>query len=501
MERLRADLSGFTVDAVEGLLGPLAVRALSREQATPALAVTAASDDPVATLLRVFVLGEQVPRRRLAAALPKAGLDTVQELGWVLAAGEGDDDPVRAVVDLRPYGAVDGVDGSGVNWWVLSDPGELALGGTLPADHVLGVGGASVTLAACTVRSKVGRVLDLGTGCGVQSLHAARHARSIVATDISVRALDFAALTWLLNAPTLGGAEFDRRKGDLFDPVQGERFDLVVSNPPFVITPRAAGVATYEYRDAGLVGDEVVRRIVTRVGEVLAPGGVAQLLGNWEHRRGEGWRDRVESWLTEAGLDGWVVQREVQDPAEYAETWIRDAGQHRADGAGALYDAWLADFASRDVEAVGFGLITLRRPLEGEPTLRRLEERRDSPALPSGAEVVAALAAHDWLHGRDDESLLGASLTVAPDVTEERHFVPGAQDPTAILLRQNGGPRRLVQASTALAGLVGACGGELSVGQIVNALGALLERPEGELREELLPAVRSLIQDGLLLTS
>lgn len=500
VERLRSDLAGFTVDAVDELLGPLARGALAREQAVAARAVVQASPEPIATLLGVFVLGQEVSRARLAAALPATGLETVQELGWVVTDGEADDDPVRAVVDLRPYAAVDAIGPH--DWWVLSDPGELALGGSLPGDHVLGVGGASVTLAASAVRDQVDRVLDLGTGCGVQSLHAARHARSIVATDTSVRALDFAALTWLLNAPTLRGCEFDRRKGSLYDPVVGERFDLMVSNPPFVITPQSLPGPVYEYRDARLVGDEVVRRLVTGAAGVLAPGGVAQLLGNWEHVRGEGWTDRLAGWLEGTGLDAWIVQREVQDPAEYAETWIRDAGQHRGDDADELYRAWLADFADRGVEAIGFGLITLRRPpAGGRPSLLRIEERRGAPALPTGAEVAAFLAAHDWLErtGNDDAPLLDAVLRVAPDVTEERHFVPGAEDPTVILLRQGGGPARVVQASTALAGLVGACGGALSLGQIIAALATLLERGEGELRTELLPAVRSLIADGLLL--
>jgi len=56
----------------------------------------------------------------------------------------------------------------------------------------------------------------------------------------------------------------------------------------------------------------------------------------------------------------------------------------------------------------------------------------------------------------------------------------------------------VVRAGTALAGLVGACDGELTVGQILGALAALLEAPVAELRTGLLPAVRDLVRDGLL---
>ncbi len=505
-DRLRADLSGYTVDAVTDLLGPVAHGALGREQALPArLIVRGRPDDPLATLVAVFLLGLDVPRRRLAATVPTAGLSTLEELGLIRSAGTGPDDAVRATVDLRPYAAVDAL--GPADWLMISDPGELATGRPLAADHVLGVGGASLTLARSTLRRPVERVLDLGTGCGVQALRAARHARSVIGTDTSARALRTAELNWVLNRSTVPGAEFSTRLGSLLEPVAGEQFDLVVSNPPFVITPRSVPGQAYEYRDGGLVGDELVRQLVTTVGSVLRPGGVAQMLGNWEQRRGEVWSERVADWLAASGLEGWVVQRELQDPAEYAETWIRDAGQHLSKNSDELYASWLADFASRDVEAVGFGLITLRRPLEaadapigpGPARLIRVEERRTGPGLPTGAEVAAGLAAHDWLAIRDDAALLATALQVAGDVTEERHHRPGEDDPAVILLRQGGGAGRVVQASTALAGLVGACSGELTVGQLTGALADLLEVSEPDLTAELLPAVRALITDGLLL--
>jgi len=506
---LRADLvaAGFTVDGVEDRLGPVASAALHREQAVPARrALRGAAADPVAALAALFLLGDEVPRRALDAALGRTGTDGAARLGLVEAAGAGPDDAVRAVVDLRPYAAQDAA--GPVTWWLSSDLGELATGRRLAPDHVLGAGGASLTLAQVTVRTPVGRVLDLGTGCGIQALHASRHARHVVATDVSARALGFTAFNAALNldadgARVAGGgpAALDLREGSMLEPVAGESFDLVVSNPPFVITPRAAGVTEYEYRDGGRSGDDVVRDLVTGVGAVLAPGGVAQLLGNWEHRRGEPWQERVGAWLDAAGLDGWVVQRELLDPAEYAETWIRDGGttaeREPAAWAGS-YAAWLDDFASRDVEAVGFGIVTLRRPLSGTPTLRRLEEHTGSVRQPLGGHLAASLAAHDWLAARDDAALAAECLAVAPDVTEERFHTPGAADPSVVLLRQGDGLGRAVHASTGLAALVGASDGELGVGQLVGAIAALFEVPADDLAAELLPAVRGLVRDGFL---
>ena len=521
IDALHGDLAGagFTVAAVEELLGPLASAALHREAPLPALRVTAGhllrasrpprasalggaltprgADAGVAALVRLFVLGAVVPRRAVDAVFPRLGTDGAARLGLVAAAGSGPDDAVRALVDLRPYEAVDAA--GTVDWWLASDLGELATGAALRTDHVLGVGGASTTLAQVTVRDPRERVLDLGTGCGIQALHASRHARAVVGTDISTRALAFARFNADLAGP--GPDKIELRAGSMLGPVNGERFDLVVSNPPFVITPRSPGVPAYDYRDGGRAGDAIVRELVTGVGAVLAPGGVAQLLGNWEVRAGEAWHERVGSWLDEAGLDGWVIQRELQDPAEYAETWIRDGGatpdRDRA-AWDALYAAWLDDFASREVVGIGFGIITLRRPIDGLPTLRRLEEQTGRLHQPLGAHLAASLAAHDWLAARDDDALAAAHLTVAADVTEERYLTPGSPDPTVILLRQGGGIGRAVRAGTALAGFTGACDGELTVGQLVRAVAALLEVRADDVAAEVMPAVRGLIRDGLL---
>ena len=497
---MRADLvaADYTVEALEDLLGPVASAALRREQAVPARRALRGSDEPAAVLARLFLLGEAVTRRALDGALPRLGSDGAERCGLVRGAGAAPDDAVRAVVDLSPYRAAD--DAGEITWWLASDVGELASGAPLAPEHVLGVGGASTTLAGITIREPVGRALDLGTGCGIQALHVSRHAGAVVATDLSSRALAFARF----NA-ALAGVTLDLRTGSMLEPVDGERFDLVVSNPPFVITPRLPGaVDGYTYRDGGRAGDDLVRDLVTGVGAVLAPGGVAQILGNWEHRAGEGWRERVEGWLAASGLDGWVVQRDVSDPAEYAETWLRDGGltpDRDPSGWGGAYEAWLDDFAARGVEAVGFGYVLLRRPASGTVTLRRVEEHDGAVRQPLGPHLAAALRAHDRLESLGDAALAVERLVVAADVTEERYLRPGDADPSVILLRQGGGFGRVVRAGTALAGFVGACDGDLTVGQIVAGLAALLDVPASDLAADLLPAVRDLVRDGLLAPS
>ncbi|MFP3465970.1 methyltransferase [Leifsonia sp. SIMBA_070] len=498
---LRSDLlaAGFGVDALTGLWGDEAAEALHRGQRIPAeRALARREPSALATLARMFVLGLPVTAEEAAAALPALGVDGAVALELVTV-----DDAtgvVEPAVDLRPYGFVDAA--GPAEWWIASDLGELALRHALPEDHVLGVGGASLTLSGLMLQTPVGSALDLGTGCGIQAMHAARHARRVVATDISARALRFAALNLAVNE--IDGVEL--RLGSMFEPVSGERFerfDHIVSNPPFVITPRTEGVPAYEYRDGGMVGDGLVASFVAGCAEHLTAGGVAQLLGNWEYRGAADGLDRVRDWVDASAepLDAWVVEREVEDAVRYSETWIRDGGTRPGTPEfERLLGAWLDDFESRGVRSVGFGYLLLRRA-EGVPTLRRFERLQASLGANEaglGVHLGEALAAHDLQAALSDDELSRLRPVVAGDVTEERHLWPGADAPTAILLRQGGGFGRVVSAGTGLAALVGACDGGLSVGAIVAALAQLLEVDEQALRSELLFAVRGMLVDGFL---
>jgi Methyltransferase small domain len=478
-DALRA--GGYGYDGVAGLLGPAAHAALSRNETTPGLRVTRGGS-ALETLVRLWPLQAPVDRHAVDRALPGL-VDPLVTAGLLDVSV----DRVRARVDVRPYAD------EGTGWWVVSDltPGLDGAPVAVSADHVLGVSSASTSLAQLTVRSPVGRALDLGTGCGVQALHLAQHAGRVVATDVNPRALAMTRLTAALNE-----VELDVREGSLFDPVAGERFDLVVTNPPFVVSP-----ATHErlvYRDSGLPGDEVVRRVVASATQHVEPGGWCQVLANWVHRRGEPWQDRVAGWLEDGGCDAWVVQREAADLAEYVELWLKDAGVHGRPDYVARYDAWLDWFEAHDIEAVGFGWLHLRRVVGREPVLH-LEEWPYEVEQPLGAEVVDRARRTDFLAAASDEALLASRLRVRVDVRQESLGEPGAADPEAIVLRQQRGMRRARRVDTVEAGLVGACDGDLTVAVILDALAALLGEEPAVARRGRLATVRALVTDGFLL--
>ena len=490
MSSLRDDLAaaGYTVDGLAALWGAEAGAALERGDRVPARRALAAHPSPLSTLAAVLLLGDPVPTPALDAALPTVSAQGAADLGLVTLDG----DTAHPALDLRPYAFTDEA-GAG-EWWIASDLGELAVGGALRTDHVLGVGGASVTLAGLVLPGAIDRALDLGTGCGIQALHLARHSRVVVATDISERALRLAAFTAELNGVT--NIEF--RLGSLFEPVAGETFDRIVSNPPFVITPRRDGVPEYEYRDGGLVGDALVAAVVRGAAAHLTPGGVAQLLGNWEDGAdGEG-LDRALGWADDAGLESWIVERDRLDPAHYAETWIRDGGTQPGTPAGErLVGAWLDDFAARAVTGVGVGYLLLRRPV-GERMLRRAERLDGAVGDALGVHLAGVLAAHDTAAALSDAQLAASRLVVAADVTEERSHWPGQSDPSAIVLRQGGGFGRAVRVDPGLAAVVGACDGDLPLGAISDAVAELLEVDPVALRAAVIAEVRELLHTGML---
>lgn len=466
---LRAALvaAKYTGPGIAARLGDTAVQAVQRGDYRSALRATAGGD-PLDTLIRLFICGQSVSESAVRAAVPfQAAL--FQKRG----------DAVSAAVELEPYG----------DWWVVSDLStQLRPGVPLAPDHVLGVGGASSTLAQATVRESVDSALDLGTGCGVQALHLSGQAHSVTATDLSERALRFAATTAALN-----DLDWDLRLGDLAEPVRGETFDLVVSNPPFVIGP---GDATHTYRDSGRPGDAVCAELVRLAPTLLNDGGTMQFLANWAHVAGEDWEDRVNGWLAGTGLDAWVIQREVSDPVAYVDLWLSDAG---SSGDAARRADWLDWFDAQKIEAVGLGLITLRAGGHDDPTVR-LEELRQQVEQPLGAQVAAWFGRQDWLRSRSFEGVLGARLKAADGVVLRQDASLGGDgwEVGRQRLALTTGLCWVDDIDPVTLALVGGCDGTLTLQDQVDLLAAAHEVDPSVLSEAAVPLVAHLVERGYL---
>ena len=480
VDRLGADLraAGFDAVGVPELLGSDAHRALGRGE--PAAALRATRDgSPLATLVRLFLLGATVGEATAAHALATTRLPAAVAQGLL----ERDGEDVRAALDVRPHAADD------QEFLLVSDLDSDVRPGPVRPNHVLGLGSASVTLARAVVRTPVGTALDLGTGCGVQALHLAGHAGSVTATDVNPRALALAAATARLNGQT-----WDLRPGSLFDPVHAQRFDLIVSNPPFVV---GDGSTRFTYRDSGLPGDGVGRAIVEGARAHLTEGGTAQLLANWLVVGDTDWRDRVGQWVATSGCDAWVVQREVADPAEYVGLWLADAGEDGRSGgdriaAHALAAAWLDWFATHHVRGIGMGLITLRHNESAQPSVT-LDEITGEEI--TGDEVGAFLTNRSWVESTGDAQLLATRFELAPQVLLEQRALPGHEGWNVVfrMLRRPGGPGATLQLDEWSQALLAGCTGAVPLQVLIDLLASAHSVPAGALAAAVVPSVLSLI--------
>jgi methylase of polypeptide subunit release factors len=479
----RSALAEFTPDAVRQLLGPVGRAAQARGDLA-GVARALPVGERLSTLVRLLLLGHRVPEPEARSALAPLNPERLPVLF------ECSGDQVRARYEVRPY-----AEAAGDPWWVLSDFGSDVRPGPLAPDHVLGIGAASLTLAQAVIRRPVGRALDVGVGSGVQSLHLARHAGSVTGTDISRRALRLAATT-----AALSGHHFDLREGSLLEPVRDQKFDLVVANPPFVVSPgRTAQSPVYDYRDSGLAGDAASRVLVTGIPGLLAPDGTASVLANWIIPADGDWQARVSSWVTGRGCDAWIWQREVAEPGEYAAMWLRDAGETPGSPRWTeRYNAWLDWFAAHGIVAVGMGLVTLWRTA-AEPIIV-CDDVPQPVEQPVGAYLPAWIRRRRWLASCQDAQLLATHLRCAPGVVRVRqdlHSVDGWQTSLS-QLRHSHGMRWELEADDPVAALVGACDGSRPLGLLVDVLALSLGAPGQDVAQALLPVVRDLVGRGFL---
>jgi hypothetical protein len=253
------------------------------------------------------------------------------------------------------------------------------------------------------VRRRCGSALDLGTGNGIQALLAAKHADQVIATDVNPRALGFAAFNAALN----GIDAIDFRSGDGFAPVADERFDLIVANPPYVISPDVS----YAYRDSGRRGDELCRQVIEEAAAHLVEGGFAHVLVSWAYAAGSDWSAPLRAWVEGSGCDAWLLHYRTSDPVAHAAGWLRPLGERDPALHAEALERWLEHFRGLQIDAVGYGAIVLRRRADG-PSWIRTDPLPLDRLEPAGAHTERVFAAQDALEQLDDDGLLDLRLAL-----------------------------------------------------------------------------------------
>jgi SAM-dependent methyltransferase len=420
IEDLRAalDRGGYTAAVLTELLG--GGKPFARDLAEiPYHRRLLPEGTPLKTIVELFLFGLPVAEDEAAAALEPLTPERLEALGLVVRA----DTQVESLVDLVPFG----------EFFLASDRYE---GENPPTrlEHVAGVTPPARVLADLVARREARSALDLGTGCGIQAVLLARHAERIVATDLNPRAVAYAEFNAALN----GLGQIEARHGDLFEPVEGERFDLIVCNPPFVISPEES--SGYLFRDSGMRGDRFCEALVRRLPEFLQEGGHAHVLVSWTHGEGEDWSAPLRDWVAGSGCDALLVHLNSYTPLKHAAEWIRGL-RWDADAYAEGLDRWLEYYRANGIEAVAWGAIVLRKRSGADNWVWAESPPTDDMGA-AGHHVLRVCANQDLLAAIDGPGeLLERVFVLAEDHRLDRffHFEDGSGVIDRAQLRLDGG--------------------------------------------------------------
>lgn len=484
---------GYGTDSVTGCLGEVGRREAMQGNPGAALRrLPAGGRDRDCVLTRSFFLRQPTDPVTLRDLLGAGLVDRLTDADVLVSTGDG----LVSAVDIRP---VDHGRHSCPGLLIASDP-DASLDIRVPGpDHVPGVGQAPLTLLNQVPADPVGRLLDVGTGSGVLALTLG--ADTVVATDIHDRALDFARASErsVLRADSARPA-VDWRQGSWFEPVAGELFDRIVSNPPFVVGDGDIG---HIYRDSGLELDGASRLVISRAADHLAPGGTAHLLGAWATGFDQSPATRVAGWLPAEGIRAWVIQRDEVDPETYVRTWLNDESVDLRSGPGRERAArWLDVLMSHGVSRIGMGYVHMQR-IDG-PSEVTFEEITTPDLGFFGAEVSEWFLRNEWLSGRDSRQILDARYRVRPTVCRESVEIA---DPVGVGFRgevlrltRTDGPRFSHEIDTPLSTVVAGLNPQgLSLRDTAGLYCAVNDLDEDSFTSALAPLAVDLVRHGILL--
>lgn len=441
--------------------------------------------DPLSVLIRVFACNRPTTAAEFAEAVHPTPTEIWTGLGLVTIDG----DDVKRGPQIMPY----------QGRYLLSDL-AMATGTMVAADYVMGVSASTTNLANHMVRRPSRRTLDVGTGGGFQALAATPYSDYVVGTDINPRALNFAAFMAQLNDVD---SKVEFRMGSFFEPVEGEKFDYIVSNPPFVISPETTLMFTQggsELKSAG--GPDAVSAYVAReAGKRLEEGGFCQMLTNWAIVEGEDWKQRLDTWFEGTDCDAWVLRDDVLPTDRYASTWLTP--MHQADPVlfQRRYQEWMEYFEAHRIVSIGFGLVTLRKRSGAASHQRWFDNAATHRIGVVGYDASRQFELFDFLEALpDDRALLNHAFRLSPHVRivqEMRPVADGLVPSTPFLIRQRGMGYRGDLDGTMVA-FLSHCRAGRTLDEIIGALAPELGIERETLEGPILEIAAQMVQRGFL---
>ena len=346
-------------------------------------------------------------------------------------------------------------------------------------------------LSRFTIRRHSRATLDLGTGSGILSLGAAAHSDSVVATDVNPRVPCFVNFNARLN----GIEKIEMLQGDAFQPVSGRSFDLILSNPPFFITPRN----DFTFCENPLELDQLCRQLVREAPNYLNEDGYMQMLCEWAEVSGQPWEERIAEWLEGSGCDVWVMKGLTQYPEEYAQNRISETASNTGQDQD-LYDGYMSYYRQHQVEAIHDGMIVMRRR-SGSNWSCIEEVPKTTVTGDLGEMVLATFAAHDLLQNvASDERLLAVKIKLSPPVRLDQVCSQAGDrwHADSVTLRLARGFPFTMKIQPLVADFLVSCDGTRTAEQAIQALALRADAPMDTVKRESLAILRKLIERGFI---
>lgn len=462
-----------------GLLNYLGITGISKPDPTdfPALFRKTNSGSPLETFVRLFMMNRPVELEKARAAFEPLSLQQVVDAKLI----QVENNQVSCTKNILPLD----------NFYFISDaPPDPNT--TLHKDWVMGIGSTTKTLLNLTPRIKASKTLDLGCGCGIHALFAASHSDTVWATDRNLRAIEYAEFNRILNDKN----NIKCIGGNLFEPISNEKFDLIISNPPFVISPSA----TFTFRDSGLRGDKFCYQVIRESFQHLEIEGTLVMMFNWVHHSQQDWRTQLRQWFEDMNCNVFVMRHKEYGASDYASHWIGASEGRNPDAFEEEYNKWMRFFDKEGIEAISMGALILRKSLDSKGWFH-LEDSLGMIHQPVGDDIQRLFKIRDFFFNVPHEALLRMKFNASNNLSNNQTFEveDGLWATKSVELNKTTGIPYSFTVDAFIIGLISQCNGAVELGKILQDFSTKIGEDPSSFFPKVVPFIRHLIECGFLL--
>jgi carbamoyltransferase len=312
--------------------------------------------DALSIMISLFLLQSEMPRKTADSALSSNLVDELLIIGFLTRSTT---DTVAATVSIYPCSGC----------YFITDHHFRPVSrdyNSAPHQPVMHLGQDSYALAYLAMKPQDGdRVLDMCAGSGVQGILAAHRAKRVVGVDINPRAVEFARINARLNSVA---AKCDFRCGSMYEAVrqesqrrEGERFNLILGNPPFVPSPNT-GRDRLLFRDGGPAGDEILGPLLAGLLKHMTPTGSAAVISMFADEKRCHHKAKIKKWVGMQTSVDLLLLRICKLEREELAFWITSQafGDEFADFS-YRYQEWLAALRFKQIVRMTCGVLLVSR--------------------------------------------------------------------------------------------------------------------------------------------